>query len=164
MGGIHVMVADVSRDMPFIRLPARKIRLTHSRTPWTHHDNILHKVDIETRRFPHVDEVQPDVRKTHCEPAAIPTFQIFRPKKFPPHPPAKIRHTATAMTGMGCSVASTIWAFLCSRHATKKRHADQIVSRCPQRRSPWTTWLADICGGVAAILGEGWGWISKTSK
>jgi hypothetical protein len=59
------------------------LRLTHSRTPWTHHDNILHKVDIETRRFPHVEEVQPDVRKTHCEPAAIPTFQIFRPKKFP---------------------------------------------------------------------------------
>jgi len=48
------------------------------------------------------------------------------------HPHPNIRHAATAMTGVDCSVASTIWAFLCSRHAAKKRHVDRTVSRCPQ--------------------------------
>jgi hypothetical protein len=77
------------------------------------------------------------------------------PKKSSPSPPPKkIRHAATAMTGVGWSVASTIWAFLCSRHAAKKRHVDRTASRCPQHRRPWSTWLTGFCGGVAAIFRE----------
>ena len=58
------------------------------------------------------------------------------PKKVSPDPPQNIRHAATALTGMGCSVAATIGTFLCFRHADKKRHIDRTVSRDPQHRTP----------------------------
>ena len=60
----------------------------------------------------------------------------FSSKKVSPDPPPKIRHAATGMTGVGCSVAATIGAFLCFRHADKKRHIDLTVSRDPQHRTP----------------------------
>ena len=41
------------------------------------------------------------------------------PKKVSPDPPQNIRHAATALTGMGCSVAATIVAFFVSATPTK---------------------------------------------
>jgi hypothetical protein len=50
--------------------------------------------------------------------------------------PQNIRHAATALTGMGCSVAASFGAFLCIRHADKKRHIDRTVPHHPQHRRP----------------------------
>jgi Tfp pilus assembly protein PilE len=41
------------------------------------------------------------------------------PKQVSPDPPPKIRHAATALTGMGCSVAATIGTFFVSATPTK---------------------------------------------
>ena len=41
------------------------------------------------------------------------------PKKVSPDPPQNIRHAATALTGMGCSVAATIGTFFVSATPTK---------------------------------------------
>jgi Holliday junction resolvasome RuvABC DNA-binding subunit len=41
------------------------------------------------------------------------------PKKVSPDPPPKIRHAATALTGMGYSVAATIGAIFVSATPTK---------------------------------------------
>ena len=79
------------------------------------------------------------------------TFQIFRPKVSPTLP-QNIRHAATALTGMGCSVAVSFGAILCIRHADKKRHIDRTVPHHPQHRRLWCAWLRDLCGGVAASL------------
>ncbi len=46
------------------------------------------------------------------------TFQIFRPKVSPTLP-QNIRHAATALTGMGCSVAATIETSFVSATPTK---------------------------------------------
>jgi Tfp pilus assembly protein PilE len=43
----------------------------------------------------------------------------FSSKKVSPDPPPKIRHAATALTGMGCSVAATIETFFVSATPTK---------------------------------------------
>ena len=48
----------------------------------------------------------------------MPTFQIFRPKVSPTLP-QNIRHAATALTGMGWSVAATIGAIFVSATPTK---------------------------------------------
>jgi ADP-glucose pyrophosphorylase len=48
----------------------------------------------------------------------MPTFQIFRPKVSPTLP-QNIRHAATALTGMGCSVAATIETSFVSATPTK---------------------------------------------
>jgi hypothetical protein len=83
-------------------------------------DHHMDKVDVERRRFLMSMRPNPTSEKHIAKPQPYLHFRSFL-KKLPPHPPAKIRHAATAMTGMGCSVAPTIWAFLCSRHAIKKR-------------------------------------------
>ena len=41
------------------------------------------------------------------------------PKKVSPDPPQNIRHAATALTGVGCSVAATIETFFVSATPTK---------------------------------------------
>ena len=86
-------------------------------------------------------------------PDAMQTFQIFRPKVSPTLP-QNIRHAATALTGMGYSVAASFGTFLCIRHADKKRHIDRTVPHHLQHRRLWCAWLRDLCGGVAAILRE----------
>ena len=146
MSYVHVMYAEVCR---FI------IRLTHLRKPWKQHDNIQRQVMVERLCFlfrwnwRHRQKIHGD----YDDPTPCRHF-IFPSKKVPPDPPPQIRHAATALTGMGCSVAATIGAFLCFRHADKKRHIDLTVSRHPQHRRPWSVWLKDFCGGVAAILRE----------
>ena len=43
----------------------------------------------------------------------------FFAQKVSPDPPQNIRHAATALTGMGCSVAATIGTFFVSATPTK---------------------------------------------
>ena len=144
MSDVHVMYAEVCR---FI------IRLTHLRKPWKHHDNIQHQVMVERLCFlfrwnsRHRQKIHVD----YDDPTPCRHFRFFV-QKASPTLPQNIRHAATALTGMGCSVAATIGTFLCFRHADKKRHIDRTVSRHPQHRRPWSSWLSGFCGGVAASL------------
>jgi hypothetical protein len=72
-------------------------------------------------RCSHFDETNTTVKKY----MAIMTtrrhadISDFSPKKVSPDPPPKIRHAATALTGMGCSVAATIETSFVSATPTK---------------------------------------------
>ena len=129
------------------------IRLTHLRKPWKHHDNLQRQVMVERLCFlfrwnsRHRKKIHGD----YDDPTPCRHF-IFPSKKVSPTLPQNIRHAATALTGMACSVAATIGAFFVSATPTKRRHIDRTVSHHPQHRRPWSAWLSGFCGGVAASL------------
>ena len=131
------------------------ISLTHLRKPWKHHDNIQRQVMVERLCFlfrwnsRHRQKIHVD-----CDdPTPCRNFRSFAQKSFP-WPSPKYPPRRNGLDWHGLQRCGNHWGIFCFRHADKKRHIDRTVSHHPQHRRPWSAWLKDFCGGVAASLRE----------
>ena len=131
------------------------IRLTHLRKPWKYHDNIQQQVMVERLCFLfrwnwcHRQKIHVD----YADPTPCRHFRFFVQKSFP-WPSPKNPPRRNGLDWHGLQRCGNHWDIFCFRHADKKRHIDRNLSRHPQHRRPWSAWLNDFCGGVAAILRE----------